>query len=143
MIESWRQGQADFAHDLGPHVQGRIGVLPSFKRQFRPHGRSYGLDVHICPPEEKHDPKKKYTFYCTSSHDEGMGCKFSILAPRILLICQTISPRFAIAQNQCTYRCRRASKVEAHLLDGRTRDPGDRSPPDSAGAGKYRERAGW
>src|SRR5580693_1956681 len=143
MIESWRQGQADFAHDLGPHVQGRIGVLPSFKRQFRPHGRSYGLDVHIRPPDEKHDPKKKYTFYCTSSHDEGSGFQVLCISAAILLICQRFRQDSELPQNQCTYQCRRASKVEAHFTGWQGEKPRDRGPPDNAGAGKNTERVGW
>jgi hypothetical protein len=55
---------------------------------------------------------------------QGMGSKFSVLAPRMLLICQLISKDSQLPQNQCTYLCRWASKVEAHLPDGRTRDPG-------------------
>jgi hypothetical protein len=54
-----------------------------------------------------------------------MGSKFSIFAPRILLICQPISKRFEIATKSNVPTC-----VDGHLRlrrilpDGRTRDPG-------------------
>jgi hypothetical protein len=60
--------------------------------------------------------------------------KFSVLAPRILLICQRFHQDSRLPQNQCTYLCRRASKVEAHFTGWQCERPRDRSPPDSAGA---------
>ena len=36
MIDLRTQGQPNFAHNLGPHVQGGVRVLPSLQRQFRP-----------------------------------------------------------------------------------------------------------
>src|SRR5271167_748377 len=91
----------------------------------------------ICPPDEKHDPKKKYTFYCTRSRDEGKSAPTYQYQRRVSC---SFASRFRkdsqLPQNQCTYLCRRASKVEAHFTGWQGEKPRDRGPPDNAGAGK-------
>src|SRR6266404_5043857 len=36
MVDRGAKGQSDLAHDLGPHVQSGVGVLPLRKRKSRP-----------------------------------------------------------------------------------------------------------
>src|SRR6267143_4209280 len=41
MVDGWAQRQTDFAHDLGPHVQSGIRVLPFGERKCGPRVRLF------------------------------------------------------------------------------------------------------
>jgi hypothetical protein len=36
MVQTGSEPKADLAHDLGPHVQIRVRILPGFERKGRP-----------------------------------------------------------------------------------------------------------
>src|SRR5580658_6180385 len=86
--------------------------------------------------------KRSTHFTALRATTRGVGSKFSVLAP---LSCSFASD-FAKTRN--CHKINVPSCADGHLRlgrilpDGRARDPRDRSPPDSAGAGKYTERAG-
>jgi hypothetical protein len=73
-----------------------------------------------------------------------MGSKFSLFAAAYLA---HLPADFEKIRN--CHKINVPTCVDGHLRlrrilpDGRTRDPGDHSPPDRVGAGKYREPAGW
>ena len=45
VIDQRREGHADLAHDLCPHMQRVVGILPRFERQFWPGEEFAGMEA--------------------------------------------------------------------------------------------------
>ena len=78
MVDPWTERQADFAHDLRPHMQRRRGILPFSKGQSRP---GIGRAVHDVG-------KRVGRLALSKGEGEGEGLRFMRfgIAKRLILI---------------------------------------------------------
>src|SRR5271169_7236276 len=75
MINSRAQRQAHFAHDLRPHVQRRIGILPGLQRQLRPIflRRARNRCTHLTVPPLASSPSSLVRRVVAKAHQHHHG----------------------------------------------------------------------
>src|ERR1700690_545894 len=97
MINPRTERKPDLAHDLRPHVEGRVGILPRFKRQFRPGVGGELLDVHVRLLKRTRAGIQEYILLHSGPRKPRPGGEISV-SRRIWLICRLARKRIALLE---------------------------------------------
>jgi hypothetical protein len=99
MIDFRAERKPNFTHDLGPHVEGRVSLLPRFERQFRPEASSSSFDIHIALLNETPPDEESYILVHAGGGMKGNKARKALLFLRISFICQPFAKESRNQQN--------------------------------------------